>query len=255
MAAEVICFPGLKGGTGKTTTCLCTYSILTHVYNKKVLLIDVDPKKNSSSTMKCNDACMNSCTLMLEINDINDVIHRTENGFVIPASYELSKSEQLIEENSKEYCLAKAISKIKNSWDYILIDCPSHHNFYTLAAMIASDKVVVPVLLDAYSLYSLSDLFRNLIKIKAYYKSNVKLDGILLNKFNERIVSYNPVCEAFDRIAQDFNSKVYDTEIRQDITIAESQLLRQLLHEYDKEHTSRAYKDFSNFVEELICDA
>ncbi len=255
MTAEVICFSNLKGGTGKTTSCLCTYSILTQDYNKKVLLIDLAPQNDSSSTMKCRDDYKNSFTLMTGVNDINEVIHRTDNGFVIPSKSSLSDIEKNIELSNKEYCLAEQISKIKSSWDYILIDCPAKIEVYTIAAMIASDKVVVPSLLDQFSLYSLDDMLRVFTKVKLGYKNNLKFDGILFNEVNERLIVQQDVLEKFNSIACYYNIKMYDTIIRKDVTIPESQVKRQLLHQYDEEQKSHAYKDFSNFVKELICDA
>ena len=249
--AEIICFSNFKGGSGKTSSCLGTYSILTNVYNKKVLLVDVDAQCNSTDTMKGDrEAGKNVHSLMMKANSANEVIQETENGFVIPATDKLNTAESSIDNVGREFCLSEPLNEIRDDWDYILIDCPPAMDVCTVAALGASDKIVVPVRAEIFSLDGLDGLFRNIIKIKTYYNHNLKVDGILLNQFDTQKSSYKQIQKYFVKLADEYETRVYNTYIRQNITIAEAQLFRQLLHQYDVK--SHGFEDFKNFTAELV---
>lgn len=249
--AEVISFSNWKGGSGKTTSCLGVYSILAGEYGKKVLLVDVDAQGNSSKTMRAKENGKHSLSLMMRSNSIEEVIQETENGFIIPATSALTTAESSVDPIGKESCLKEAIDSIRDEWDYILIDCPPSMDVCTLAALTASDKVVVPVRAEIFSLDGLDGLFKIFIKIKTYYNPKLNIDGILLNQYDDKKVSYKSLYKAFSDLASDIGSRVYDTHIRQNITIAEAQLMRMLLHQYDEKKKSNGYEDFKNLVDEL----
>lgn len=249
--AEVICFSNFKGGSGKTSTCLGVYSVLTHEYQKKVLLIDVDAQCNSTKTMGANTSNgRNVGGLMIKANTIQEVIQKTNYGYIIPAHFSLNKIEVAIDEIGREYCLSTPIQEVADEFDYILIDCPPAMNICTIAALTASNKIIVPVRAEIFSLDGLDELFHNIIQVKAHYNPSLNVDGILLNQYDQQKVSYKEVSKSFKAIAEMHDSRVYNTYIRQNIAIAEAQLLRRLLHDYDIK--SHGYEDYCNLVKEII---
>jgi ATPases involved in chromosome partitioning len=145
---KIISVSNQKGGVGKTTTSLSLAASLG-VLEKKVLLIDADPQGNATSGIGINSDDFNKSSYDVLLNqcEINDSIIKTKspNLDIIPANIDLVAVEiELVDTNKREYMLTKMIDKIKNDYDFIIIDCPPSLGLITMNALTASDSVIIP---------------------------------------------------------------------------------------------------------------
>ena len=160
--SRVIAVSNQKGGVGKTTTAINLSACLAEK-GKKVLVIDMDPQGNTTSGLGINKESVEhtSYEVLLEEIEINDAIFPSvvKDLFVIPSERGLVGVEvELIGKESREYVLKKQVDKIRDKYDFILIDCPPSLNTLTVNAMTTADTVLVPIQCEYYALEGLSEL-------------------------------------------------------------------------------------------------
>ena len=163
---RVISIANQKGGVGKTTTAINLSACLSEI-GQKVLTIDIDPQGNTTSGLGVDKHAVenNVYALLLGENTIEECIIETEieNQSLISSDVNLAGAEiELIGIDEKEYILKKAISKIKDNYDFIIIDCPPSLNMLTVNALTASDTVLVPIQCEYYALEGLSQLIHTI---------------------------------------------------------------------------------------------
>lgn len=184
-----------KGGTGKTTAALnLAYGLA--LQNKKVLLLDFDPQSSLTILLGTDepDILENTIGKLMGIvmvdgeYDINDYILTKGSVDYIPSNIGLSSMErQLINATSREYFLQDILDKIRDDYDYIIIDNSPSLGLLTVNALTAADKVVIPILTDFLSLKGLELLMDSFKSITKRLNPNLIIDGILLNQYNPNL--------------------------------------------------------------------
>lgn len=238
-----------KGGVGKSTTA---FTLASGLKNKgyKTLCIDMDAQGNLSYTADANDDLLTIYDLLAEDADINQVIQHTKNFDLIASSKALSGADGFITDIGKEYKLKEILESVKNNYDYIIIDTPPALGILTVNALTACDSVIIPAQADIYSLQGIEQLSKTIQPIKKYCNDKLKIDGILLTRYSPRAILSREVAEIANDFAQNLNTKVFKSTIREAIAVKESQINKQSLFDYAP--NSNVTNDYLNFINELL---
>lgn len=236
MNGQIISLVNQKGGVAKTTSSLAiSYSFANH-FNKKVLLIDLDPQGNASSLF--SDFSNQKKTIyevLIDKNHINDVVTKTdsENLNVIIANNNLAAVERdLMNEFSRETVLLDNLNKIRNRYDLIILDCPPSLNLLTINALTASDHVIVPMIGELYSLEGFANLYGIIEKIQEKLNPDLNLLGTFLALYDSRVKLHQMF---FEKIKNNFGDLVFDTQIPKNIKVSESANHYKNIYDYAKE--------------------
>lgn len=238
-----------KGGVGKSTTA---FTLASGLKNKgyKTLCIDMDAQGNLSYTADANDDLLTIYDLLAEDADINQAIQHNKNFDLIASSKALSGADGFITDIGKEYKLKEILESVKNNYDYIIIDTPPALGILTVNALTACDSVIIPAQADIYSLQGIEQLSKTIQPIKKYCNDKLKIDGILLTRYSPRAILSREVAEIANDLAQNLNTKVFKSTIREAIAVKESQINKQSLFDYAP--NSNVTNDYLNFVNELL---
>ncbi len=233
---RVIAFTNQKGGVGKTTTCvnMSTYMALM---GKKVLLIDIDPQGNATSGLG-QDKAGNVKSIYDVISgnvDVVDAVKKTEiQGLdIIPANIDLAGVEvELVYMKERESVIKKIINKIKNSYDYITIDCPPSLGLLTVNALTASDGVIIPIQCEFFALEGLSQLMNTIRLVKKTgLNQALTVEGVVLTMRDSRSNLGRQVAE---EIGKFFGSSVFNTTIPRNVRLAEAPSYGMPIYLYDR---------------------
>lgn len=251
---KIIVVANQKGGIGKTTTATALASILAKK-GYHPLLIDADMQGNSSDTYRAGiegqatlyDVLLESGS---ERTSITEAIQKTEVGQIIAADPLLRKADEILNGDVNGlYRLQDALLELKG-YDFIIIDTAPSMNSLLYNCLIAADKVIVPITADRYGLQGLSQLNQTIQAIQKRQNPKLSIAGLLLVKFNERTNLSKEVKESLNIIAEQMNTKVFQTAIRESTKAKEAQALRKALIDYAP--TSSTAMDYISFVDELL---
>ncbi len=220
---KIVSFINQKGGVGKTTTCVNMASYLA-VMGKKVLLVDLDPQGNATSSLGI-DKENNLKTIYNVIADDNlldEVILKTkvDNLDMVPSNVDLAGAEiELVQMNNREKVVKKILQTVKNSYDYICIDCPPSLGLLTVNALTASNSIIIPIQCEYFALEGLTQLMYTIKLVKKHLNSEIDVEGVVLTMKDSRSNLGNSVAADINKY---FNNKVYDTIIPRNIRLAEA---------------------------------
>ena len=245
---RVIAVVNQKGGVGKTTTAVNLTAAL-HDLGLKVLLCDYDPQANATSGLGLDKRKIKYSVYDVTINGgpAADAIVRTKFGDVLPSSPDLAGAAvELINTDQRERQLAKALERVKDSYDLIFIDCPPSLELLTLNGLCAADGILVPVQCEYYALEGLSDLMSTLRTVKKRLNPRLEIFGVALTMFDGRT---NFSTQVAQEVRRHFPGKVFASVIPRNIRLAEAPSHGLPVTAYDR--TSRGAKAYKAMAEEI----
>ena len=248
---KIISVSNQKGGVGKTTTSLSLAASLG-VLEKKVLLVDADPQGNASSGIGISkdDYEKSSYDVLLNQCKIEESIIQTKspNLDIIPANIDLVAVEiELVDANKREYMLSNMIDKIKEIYDFIIIDCPPSLGLITINALTSSDSVIIPIQCEYYALEGLGKLLNTIKSVQKIHNKNLDIEGILLTMFDSRLRLSNQVVE---EVRKHFGDIVFDTIIQRNIKLGEAPGFGKDIITYDV--SSKGTKNYLSLADEIV---
>lgn len=246
---KVITITNNKGGVGKTTTALnIAYGLQEK--NKKVLLIDLDAQGNLSKSSKAKDNDKNVYTLLTEEANAKELIETTEAGLdIIKSTDNLATIENELNGNNIK-SLKGNLAEIKNNYDYIIIDTPPAINKVTMSALISADGVIIPVLSDLYSVQGLTNLNDHIEYVKTNFNKDLKIEGLLINQNQERLLVNKQLEEVFNKFSKALNTKVFKARIRESVVIRKNQIEQTNIFKKDKH--AKVTNDYKELIKEII---
>ena len=220
---RIIAVANQKGGVGKTTTSINLSACLAAL-GKKVLAIDMDPQGNMTSGLGIdkNEVEYSVYDLILGEVEVEQVLCKDalENLDVIPSNINLSAAEiELIGVEDKEYIIHNEVEKIRNNYDFVIIDCPPSLNTLTINAMTTADTVLVPIQCEYYALEGLSQLIHSIELVKERLNPNLEIEGVVFTMYDART---NLSLQVVENVKDNLNQTIYKTIIPRNIRLAEA---------------------------------
>ena len=247
---KVISLANQKGGVGKTTTTVNLGTILAKK-GKKVLLIDADPQGNATSGLGVDKDCeLSTYDVLANDAEMEDVVQDTiiKNLKLCPANMNLAGAEvELVSMMSREQRLKEKLEKVKDDYDYILIDCPPSLGLITLNAFTASNSVLIPVQCEYFALEGLGQLLNTINLVKKHLNKDIKIEGALLTMYDIRTNLSNQVVK---EVKKYFENKVYKTVIPRNVRLSEAPSYGMPITEYDPK--SKGAKSYMKFAKEFL---
>ena len=221
---RVLAISNQKGGVGKTTTSVNLASSLAAL-GKSVLLVDIDHQANATTYMGINRANLKYTVADIFLNDVDveNIIINVPNIAVdiLPARFELATIETtLITKDNKEFILSNALDKVKNKYDFVLIDCPPSLGIITINALMAADGVLIPVQCEFLAMDGLTQLLNTIRLIQTKQRHNKKtltIEGVLLTMLDTRS---NIGYEVINEVKTYFGEKVFHTIIPRNVKVS-----------------------------------
>lgn len=220
---KIIAFANQKGGVGKTTTCVNVAAYMA-MMGKRILIVDLDPQGNATSGVgiKKSKDLKTIYDLIDGESSFDEAIQPTivENLFIIPSTVDLAGAEvELIQIPQREKVVKKLLDEIKDSYDFILIDCPPSLGLITVNALTASDSVIIPMQCEFYAMEGITQLMNTIRLIKYHLNPNIDIEGVVMTMKEKR---FNLTNQVSNEIIKVFNKKVYVTTIPRNVRLAEA---------------------------------
>lgn len=248
---RIIAIANQKGGVGKTTTAINLSACLAEK-GKKVLAVDMDPQGNMTSGLGVDKESVDKTVYDLIIGhaEIEDVVMKSnyDNLEIVPTSIDLSAAEiELIGIEDKEYIIRGAIEKVKNNYDFIIIDCPPSLSMLTINAMTTADSVLVPIQCEYYALEGLSQLIHTVELVKSRLNERLEIEGVVFTMYDART---NLSLQVVENVKDNLQQNVYKTIIPRNIRLAEAPSYGMPINQYDPK--SAGSDSYMRLAEEVI---
>ena len=247
--AVIISIINNKGGTGKTTTTLNLAAALA-IKKKKCLVIDFDGQCNLSTSLKISGNMPAIGDVLLNLNNIKDAIVEVDGIKAIPGNENMLEIENKMSlEPGHEYLLKESLEELNGNMDFVLIDCPPNLGILSINSLVAADYFIVPMQTENFAFIGLDKILQLTDKVRKRLNNTIELAGILIvrqahkTKFSQAVFSNLENNEIL-------KNKLFDTIIRQDISLMECSAFGQNIFEYAPK--SRGAEDYLKLANEII---
>ena len=248
---RIIAIANQKGGVGKTTTAINLSACLAEK-GKKILAVDIDPQGNMTSGLGLEKEAVDKTIYDLMIGDasIDDVIYKEviENLDILPTDINLSGAEiELIGTDNKEFIIRNEVHKVKDQYDFIIIDCPPALSVLTINAMTTADSVLVPIQCEYSALEGLSQLIHTIELVKERLNPDLEMEGVVFTMYDART---NLSLQVVENVKDNLNQTIYKTIIPRNIRLAEAPSYGMPINKYDSKSTGA--DSYRRLAEEVI---
>lgn len=247
--SKTIAVVNQKGGVGKTTTCVNLAAALQSA-GKRVLVCDFDPQGNATSGFGVDKTAVSPSIyeVLIDGTDPKRAIVSTPWADVLPANKSLAGATvELIALERREYRLKDALAQIRDSYDFVLIDCPPSLELLTLNGLCAADTLLVPVQCEYYALEGLSDLLSTVRIVKRSLNPTIALEGVVLTMYDGRT---NLSMQVAEEVKRHFPGKVYASVIPRNVRLSEAPSHGKPVLAYDA--FSRGAEAYHALAEEVL---
>ncbi len=249
--SRVVAVANQKGGVGKTTTAVNLGACLGDL-GRSVLLVDLDPQGNATSGLGVDrrklEASIYDC--LVRDTEPGKALRATEwrGLWMLPSSLDLAGADiELVNMTEREARLRKVIGKLRDNYDYTIIDCPPSLGLLTVNALTAADSVLIPIQCEYYALEGLSQLLNIVKLVRNRLNSSLDLEGVLLTMFDGRT---NLSLQVADDVKKYFREKVFETIIPRNVRLSEAPSHGKPITMYDPK--SRGAEVYRELAEEVV---
>lgn len=248
---RIIAIANQKGGVGKTTTAINLSACLAEK-GQKVLAIDMDPQGNLSSGLGLDKGSLDKTIYDMIIGemDIDEVIQKgtIENLDILPSNVDLSAVEiELIDVENKEFIVKNCVQKVRDHYDFIIIDCPPSLSMLTINAMTTADSVLVPIQCEYYALEGLSQLIHTVELVKNRLNDGLEIEGVVFTMYDART---NLSLQVVENVKDNLQQNIYKTIIPRNIRLAEAPSYGAPINQYDPR--SAGAESYMKLAEEVM---
>ncbi|MDR1632246.1 MAG: AAA family ATPase [Dysgonamonadaceae bacterium] len=248
---KIIALANQKGGVGKTTTTINLGASLAAL-DKMVLIVDADPQANASSGLGINirELKKSIYECIIENADPGEAVLSTEvpNLYILPSHIDLVGAEiEMLSFQNREKVLKELLYKIKDKYDYVLVDCSPSLGLITVNALTAADSVMIPVQCEYFALEGISKLLNTIKIIKSKLNPDLEIEGFLLTMYDARLRLANQI---YEEVKKHFGDMVFNTVIQRNIKLSEAPSYGQPVLLYDAD--SKGSHNHIQLAKELI---
>lgn len=246
---KTIAVTNQKGGVGKTTTAINLTACLAEA-GQRVLLVDLDPQGNSTSGLGLRSGETSVYEVIMGRAPVATSIVKTsvDKLSILPADIRLAGAElELVELEEREYRLKRVLMDVEANYDFIFIDCPPSLGLLTVNALVAAQRVLIPIQCEYYALEGVSSLMNTINRVKRTFNPSLDIEGVLLTMLDGRT---NLSIQVVDSVKKHFKAKVFSTAIPRNVRLGEAPSHGVPIHVYDSK--SLGAESYRQLAHELL---